>query len=345
MQPDCEQKQWADDGSPLLSVVIPYFNQPKELERALASLQQQCLKDLEIFVVDDASEAGCDEVVGKYRQQSLPVTILRQSERSYTLKARLRGMQKARGRWLAFIDADDCCFNETSYEHAVREACRLGVDILHYTTIACDADGQEEVWHRASPFADILEGGAIFSTWVSKGCLAHSVWNKLYSRRLYRRVLSLAHDIPIYRLEDFYLSVWFLFLARSYASTTLPVYKYTKPGGSHPEKAAARAVDALRMYNTLPLRLGEMGLGQTQASELADYLKKLIVINAGRMCRFLYEMRPRVAEEEAVDPETYQETVENILKYASVREFCALTIISNAANAQKLQKSMQTLLV
>lgn len=92
--------------SPLFSVIIPHFNRPQLLPRALASVRAQTLnqKDpgsMEIIVVDDGS--------------SLPVnihpvdnlTVLTLGKNQGPAAARNRGLRQARGKYLAFLDSDD----------------------------------------------------------------------------------------------------------------------------------------------------------------------------------------------------------------------------------------------
>lgn len=72
---------------PDISIVVPYFNQPEQLAHALNDLCGQKRVRLEVLVVDDASKFSCDEVVSRARSNGLPVTVLHQPERRYTLAA------------------------------------------------------------------------------------------------------------------------------------------------------------------------------------------------------------------------------------------------------------------
>ena len=238
--------------SPDLSVVVPHFNQPQQLAHVLENLLGQKSVRLEVLVVDDASEQPCDAVVAAFQGRGLCVSLLRQPERRYTLAARLRGMGEAHGRWLAFMDADDGICSPTAYAQAVKAADAAQTDILHFITLA-DKEGQRRSWNNAMPFHNAtLRGEEIFRTWLAADCRAHSVWNKLYSRSLYQRLLSLDHHLPIFRIEDFYLTAHFLLLAQTYTPCDIAVYLYTPPAGTHLEKAAARAVDAMSVSMDVP---------------------------------------------------------------------------------------------
>lgn len=320
--------------SPDLSVVVPHFNQPEQLAHVLEDLLRQKGVRLEVFVVDDASEISCRECVAGFRERGLPVTLLRQPERRYTLAARLRGMREAHGRWLAFMDSDDGLCSPTAYSQAVKAADAAQTDILHFITLA-DEGGQRRLWGSAVPFHNSpLRGEEIFRTWLAADCRAHSVWNKLYSRALYQRLLSLKHNLPIFRIEDFYLTAHFLLLAQRYTPCDISVYLYTPPAGTHLEKAAARAVDAMRMYLALPDRFTALGLPHTESRNLRKYLRKLTVLNGGRMCRLL----PCTKGKDGGGAGAFEPgALRRIRRYGSARDFFLVLAITNASNARKLQ--------
>lgn len=322
---------------PDLSVVIPYYNQPEQLDGVLRDLLAQQGLGMEIVVVDDASPRPCDEVAARYRAKGLPVTVLRQPERRYTLAARLRGMREIHGRWLAFMDSDDGLCAPDAYARAVALADAAQTDILHFDTLAADCCGHLCSWANARPFHDSpLVGEEVFRTWLAKDCRAHSVWNKLYSRPLYLRLLALEHDLPIFRIEDFYLTTYFLFLARRYEPCKLPVYRYAPPKGkAHLAKLAARSIDAMRMYLALPQRLQALGLPPAESLTLRKYLRKLTTFNGGRMCRLL-------DDDSASGALPAAETLESLLQYGSIRDFLVMLTITNASNARKLQRIYHT---
>jgi len=91
------------DVESLLSVVIPVYNGRKYLAEAVESVRRQSWPDLEILIVDDGSTDGTADLA-----QSLggPIRVLRQQQAG-AATARNRGVEEARGAWLAFLDADD----------------------------------------------------------------------------------------------------------------------------------------------------------------------------------------------------------------------------------------------
>ncbi len=89
----------------MVSVVIPTRNRLALLQGALASLQAQTYTDWEAIVIDDASTDGTWEWLSSQREPRIQVVRLEQRcERS---TARNRGIERARGELVMFLDDDD----------------------------------------------------------------------------------------------------------------------------------------------------------------------------------------------------------------------------------------------
>ncbi|MFY0594222.1 glycosyltransferase family 2 protein [Roseivirga sp.] len=107
-----------------ISVVIPTYNRPEALSKCLQALERQTLdEDWEVLVVDDGGETDLEPIVLMFEHR-LNVTLLKQ-ENSGPASARNNGVQKARGKYIAFLD-DDCEPEETWLQELLKHA-RPGV--------------------------------------------------------------------------------------------------------------------------------------------------------------------------------------------------------------------------
>jgi GT2 family glycosyltransferase len=88
---------------PRVSVVIPAFNHARWVADAVRSVAAQQFRDLEIIVVDDGSTDDTARALGEC---GVPLRYLHQDNRGPS-SARNAGVQVARGRLIAFLDADD----------------------------------------------------------------------------------------------------------------------------------------------------------------------------------------------------------------------------------------------
>jgi hypothetical protein len=88
--------------TPLVSVIIPCWNQAHYLGEAIESVLDQAHPAIELIVVDDGSEDNSCEVAARYPG----VRRLRQPNRGVAA-ARNRGLEESNGEYVVFLDADD----------------------------------------------------------------------------------------------------------------------------------------------------------------------------------------------------------------------------------------------
>jgi glycosyltransferase involved in cell wall biosynthesis len=92
-------------GRPRLSIVIPVYNRPKEVTRALESCLSQTYDSFEVIVVDDEST---DETLDVLIQHATGrVKVVRHESNRGVCAARNSGVDAARGDWILFLDSDD----------------------------------------------------------------------------------------------------------------------------------------------------------------------------------------------------------------------------------------------
>ena len=91
---------------PLVSAIIPAYNAERFIERTLNSILNQTYKNLEVLVVDDGSQDRTVEIVKAIAQEDRRVILLHQSN-SGVARARNLAIAKAKGEYIAPIDADD----------------------------------------------------------------------------------------------------------------------------------------------------------------------------------------------------------------------------------------------
>jgi glycosyltransferase involved in cell wall biosynthesis len=93
---------------PLVSVILPTYNRPEELEKALRSITSQTYPNLEVIVVNDGGQDVCAIVKGF--EGRLPVRYLAHETNRGAGAARNTAMRLAQGKYFAFLDDDDCYF-------------------------------------------------------------------------------------------------------------------------------------------------------------------------------------------------------------------------------------------
>ena len=109
------------DESERISVVVPLYNKEAEVERALQSVVEQSLALGEIIVVDDGSTDGSRAIVERFiaEHPEANMRLIVQANGGVS-RARNRGIEEAKGDYIALLDADDVWLS--GY---ISEVCRL----------------------------------------------------------------------------------------------------------------------------------------------------------------------------------------------------------------------------
>lgn len=89
----------------LLSIIVPVYNRPYEIDELLESLTQQSEWDYEVIVVEDGSSLSCADVVEKYRKL-LPSIRYMSVPNGGPSKARNIGAREAIGEYILILDSD-----------------------------------------------------------------------------------------------------------------------------------------------------------------------------------------------------------------------------------------------
>lgn len=131
---------------PKVSVIVPVYNGEKHIARAIDSLFEQTLKELEIIIVNDGSTDNTLEIVNTYRSDSR-IKIISQENKGVSA-ARNIGIDTAIGDYIGFLDSDDKIKSdmyEVLYQKILSEdACIL------ISEIYMERDGK--FIKKASPF-------------------------------------------------------------------------------------------------------------------------------------------------------------------------------------------------
>jgi glycosyltransferase involved in cell wall biosynthesis len=145
-----------------VSVIIPVYNRPDALKRAVRSVLHQTHPPEEIIIVDDGSTDITRESIRDFGSR---ITALSLPKNAGVSRARNRGIQHAKTEWIALLDSDDCW-----------EKDKLKNQL-------------EYLWMY--PFNDILQSE---ETWIRSGvrvnpCLRHRkpegwIWEKSLERCL-----------------------------------------------------------------------------------------------------------------------------------------------------------------
>lgn len=206
--------------NPLISIIIPFYNSASFLEDAIISIVSQSC-DYEAIFIDDGSKDNGFKIVEKYIASNSRIKLIRQRNQGAS-RARANGVKVARGKWIAFLDADDLLLD--SFSETVNKWCRefSGDVIVTY-----------------NEHLPIQEVHTIDADTYRKGILTQKIhtgpWCKIYKRSLFS---DFVFDIPssIISAEDYLMNIRLAFNVNQDVLMTIENY-YKYRGDVNPQSA------------------------------------------------------------------------------------------------------------
>ncbi|WP_320783704.1 glycosyltransferase [Streptomyces sp. CRN 30] len=210
------------DTAPVITVVVPAYNAAGTVGRALDSLAVQTFRDLEVVVVDDASQDATRAVAERYAERLPGLRVISRDTNSGGVGApRNDGIRAARGEYVMFLDADDE-LTAKACEKLLQSARESGADIV--------AGRTHRVNHERA--TSRLWQPALYGT--ERYVAAASAWPELVNdpiaaAKLYRRAFLVEHDILFPEglfYEDTLFSAMTYAHAEGVAVVAEPVYRW-----------------------------------------------------------------------------------------------------------------------
>jgi glycosyltransferase involved in cell wall biosynthesis len=97
---------------PLVTVVLPCYNAALYVEEAVRSIMCQTYSNLEILLIDDCSTDNTSAILLRLAQEDKRITIIRNEQNLKLVKTLNKGIDEAKGKFIARMDADDISLPE-----------------------------------------------------------------------------------------------------------------------------------------------------------------------------------------------------------------------------------------
>lgn len=228
-----------------LSVVIPVYNLEGYVERCIRSIENQDISSdsYEIICVNDGSTDKSPDIIKTLQKEFDNIVLINQNNQGVSM-ARNNGINKARGKYLMFVDADDYIV-ENSLSKILQSAEKFNSQVLFFGYTVILEDGKEirclhnrELWGRTFPGFE-----AYFLSRSKEQTDPDSSWRMLYKTDfINNNLLHFLPDVPY--LEDGEFMARVLCLAERCVFENEYVYqRVVRPGSAtqsdlfHSEKA------------------------------------------------------------------------------------------------------------
>ena len=214
---------------PMVSIIVPIYNAEQYLRRCVDSILNQEYTDYELLLVNDGSTDASGDICEEYGDRD-PRVIVIQKENTGVSDSRNRALDRARGKYLQFLDSDDWITPDAT-RLFVRAAEEYGCDMVI-------SDFYRVVGERLSPKGDIEEEGVLTQEEFAAHMMENPadfyygvLWNKLYRRDIVEEH-KLRMDTDISWCEDFMFNLEYIRYAKVFYALHAPIYYYVKRKGS-----------------------------------------------------------------------------------------------------------------
>lgn len=201
--------------TPLISVIIPVYNEEKYVRECIESVQAQTYSNLEIIVVDNGSTDRSHEIIDSMARQDNRIKLVSQANNGVSM-ARNYGLDIARGEYITFVDSDDTV--DTRYiEVLFILLASNGADMS-----VCTVSSNKEHYDFTNDTYEVVEASGFVVDVLYKRYSDNSVCGKLYKRHLWKSV-----RFKKMRFEDLEIFPRLCLKASKVVITDAPLYHYT----------------------------------------------------------------------------------------------------------------------
>lgn len=214
---------WSFDGlaKPLVTVIVPIFNQEDALNRCIRSILDQSLNSLELILVDDASTDNTASICSFWAAKDKRVKIITNDVNCGQGYCRNVGMDAANGDFIAFVDSDDYILPDFLL-HGVALLNNIpDADFVHFPRIlekegcAAQQPAKEDI--------KLLSGEYALEDYCKGESDCFEIWGKIYRREF---ILTNNLCFPEHMFEDSLFLLNVLARARNMLRTSLGGYVY-----------------------------------------------------------------------------------------------------------------------
>lgn len=193
---------------------MPIYNAYEYLRAAIESVLSQTLTEIEVICIDDGSTDKSYHLIKEYQQSDARIRIVTENNAGPST-ARNKGIVRARGEYVIFLDADDF-YEPTLLQSLYERAERDGLDIA---VVRFDLYNDEQAKFTPAineQYDSIFADGAVASKNEFPNCILQSTtgyaWNKLFKTEFIREK-DLVFDPDLSVFEDVHFVATALSLA------------------------------------------------------------------------------------------------------------------------------------
>lgn len=219
-----------------VSIIVPIYNAGKKLNKCISSILKQTYKNFELILVNDGSTDGSYEICKKYQLKDDRIIIINQ-ENQGSVKARSNGIDKAIGKYITFVDADDWIPNnslELLFNNIKENDCDIVVGNMVRvlgTKNIIKKENKSYFFDEEKIYKDEEIKDTLIEAWLYGHPFPAGLVAKLYKIELFDNTGNLNKYIK-FSGDDLFLNMEIFLKAKSVSILSENVYFYSTGGGT-----------------------------------------------------------------------------------------------------------------
>lgn len=205
------------------SIIIPIYNAEKSLEKCLDSVNAQTFENYEVILIDDGSTDQSLSICKRYAIQNKRFRVHHQNNAGPSA-ARNAGLDIAEGKWICFVDSDDCI--EASYLQEIWDAAQnYYTDVVFIGYSKVNENGTKEAFLPG----EVMETNIKTALALSEHDMFGYTWIKAFRRG---SIKEIRFDASLNLFEDEVFTCQVLPYCRRIGVVNKPIYNYNIGDGS-----------------------------------------------------------------------------------------------------------------
>lgn len=158
-----------NSSSPLITVILPVHNAAAFVKSAIESILQQTFSDFELLVINDGSTDHSAEIISSIKDPR--IVYVSNAENIGLIASLTKGIQLAKGKYIARMDADDISLPERLQKQVAKMESDPGIAVLASLVDFINAD--DEVTGHWNTDREAVSEKEIRALMVKTNCIAH----------------------------------------------------------------------------------------------------------------------------------------------------------------------------
>ena len=138
----------------LISIIIPFYKKKKHFKKTFLSIQKQTYKKIEVIIVYDDQDLDDYKTIKKLIKNDKRFKLILNNKNLGAGPSRNKGIENAKGKYIAFIDADDI-WKKNKLSKQLKFMIKNNIDCCHTSYEIIDEKGKIIAYRIARSFFNV----------------------------------------------------------------------------------------------------------------------------------------------------------------------------------------------